>query len=81
MSDWRARAATLAAQLGAFDGVDPRWARAFAEAPRHVFVPRFCPIPVLPISSLPRTPIGESAGWTGCTAMSPWSRGTGLPWA
>jgi protein-L-isoaspartate O-methyltransferase len=48
MSDWRARAATLAAQLGAFDGVDPQWARAFAEAPRHVFVPRFCPNPGTP---------------------------------
>lgn len=25
------------------DGVDPRWATAFAEVPRHVFVPRFYP--------------------------------------
>ncbi len=43
MSDWRARAAALAAGLAARDGVDSRWATAFAEVPRHVFVPRFYP--------------------------------------
>lgn len=43
MSDWRARAAALAERLAAPDGVEPQWARAFAEVPRHVFVPRFYP--------------------------------------
>ncbi|MGH3869991.1 MAG: hypothetical protein ACRDSR_00500 [Pseudonocardiaceae bacterium] len=41
MSDWRQRAAALARQLAALDGVDPQWATAFAEVPRHLFVPRF----------------------------------------
>lgn len=41
MSDWRARAAALAGQLAALGGVDSQWATAFAEIPRHVFVPRF----------------------------------------
>lgn len=43
MSDWRGRAAELAVALAALDGVDPQWAAAFAEVPRHVFVPRFYP--------------------------------------
>jgi hypothetical protein len=43
MSDWRARATALAERLAALDGVDPQWSRAFAEVPRHVFVPRFYP--------------------------------------
>jgi protein-L-isoaspartate(D-aspartate) O-methyltransferase len=33
----------LAERLAALDGVDPQWATAFAEVPRHVFVPRFYP--------------------------------------
>ncbi len=41
MNDWRQRAAALAEPLAARDGVDPQWAVAFAEVPRHVFVPRF----------------------------------------
>lgn len=43
MSDWRARAAALAATVAAASGVDPQWAAAFAQVPRHVFVPRFYP--------------------------------------
>ncbi|MGH3753349.1 MAG: methyltransferase domain-containing protein [Pseudonocardiaceae bacterium] len=43
MSDWRLRAAALAGQLAALDGVDPQWVTVFAEVPRHVFVPRFYP--------------------------------------
>ena len=56
MSGWRARAAALARQLAALDGVDPQWAMAFAEVPRHVFVPRFYPdldTPELAISADP----------------------------
>jgi protein-L-isoaspartate(D-aspartate) O-methyltransferase len=33
----------LAEYLAALDGVDPQWAAAFAEVPRHVFIPRFYP--------------------------------------
>jgi protein-L-isoaspartate(D-aspartate) O-methyltransferase len=43
VSEWRHRAAALAGQLGALRGVDPQWVMAFAEVPRHVFVPRFYP--------------------------------------
>ena len=43
MSDWRQLAAALAGQLAALEGVDPQWVTAFAEVPRHVFVPRFYP--------------------------------------
>jgi protein-L-isoaspartate O-methyltransferase len=43
VSDWRQRAAALAGQLAALEGVDPQWVTAFAEVPRHVFVPRFYP--------------------------------------
>jgi protein-L-isoaspartate O-methyltransferase len=43
VSDWRQRAAALAGQLAALEGVDPQWATVFAEVARHVFVPRFYP--------------------------------------
>ena len=41
MSGWRDRATALARELAARNDVDPQWGRAFAQVPRHVFVPRF----------------------------------------
>jgi len=41
MNAWRERANALAGELAATAGIDPQWAAAFADIPRHVFVPRF----------------------------------------
>ncbi len=41
-TEWAARAADLAAVIGAQGPViDPGWAQVFAAVPRHVFIPRF----------------------------------------
>ncbi|MGH3864802.1 MAG: hypothetical protein ACRDQ4_01470 [Pseudonocardiaceae bacterium] len=40
-TEWRARAAALAAIVADEELAEPGWAQAFAAVPRHVFVPRF----------------------------------------
>lgn len=37
------RARTLAAELATLPGIDPGWAEAFDQIPRHLFVPAFYP--------------------------------------
>ncbi|MDQ3576766.1 MAG: methyltransferase domain-containing protein [Actinomycetota bacterium] len=62
MNDWLNRAAALARRVADAPGVDPQWAEAFAEVPRHVFVPRFHPGPD-PSSILDASDPGQREQW------------------